>query len=80
MNTATKEDINIKPDLIHKCWKYLFDNFHKFSEVNQIKIALELCKKDQPTKLEGGLSFTQMTTATMNGQPLENNVGNSGSA
>lgn len=77
MNTANQEDRNKKPDLIHKCWAYLADNFHKFSEDKQIKIALELCKKDQPTKLEGGLNFTKMPTALVDGKPLEANIGTS---
>jgi hypothetical protein len=55
MNHATKEDIQAKPELIHKCWAYLNDNFHKFTIPNQIKIALELVKKDMPTQLEGDL-------------------------
>jgi len=75
MNTANKEDRNTKPELIHKCWKYLSDNFHKFNETNQIKIALELCKKDLPEKTEGELKVTMMPTAKIGGQDLELKIG-----
>jgi len=52
MNT-TKEEKKSKGELVGKCWSYLNDNFHKFTETNKIKIALEICKKDMPTELTG---------------------------
>lgn len=50
----TKRDL-----LVNKCWSYLHDNFHKFDQESKIKIALELCKKDMPQRLEheGGEDF-----------------------
>ena len=39
--------------LINKSWSYLYDNFHKFSQDNKIKISLELAKKNIPTELIG---------------------------
>ena len=45
MNTS-KSEKSIKELFIGKCWVYLNDNFHKFTETNKIKVALELCKKD----------------------------------
>ena len=52
MNT-TLEDKKIKEEVLTKCWTYLNDNFHKFSDGNKIRIALELSKKDMPTQLTG---------------------------
>ena len=53
--------MNIKEQVINKCWQYIFENFHKFNLTNQIKIALEICKKDLPTQLEGqGLGETKI--------------------
>ena len=52
MNTSPQEKA-IKELFIGKCWEYLNNNFHKFTETNKIKIALELCKKDLPTHIEG---------------------------
>lgn len=51
---------SIKVLFIGKCWSYLNNNFHKFSQGNQIKIALELCKKDIPQVMEGEIKFTSM--------------------
>lgn len=52
MNTTTSEK-TVKELFVGKCWDYLHDNFHKFSETNKIKIALELCKKDIPQEING---------------------------
>ena len=75
MNTALKEDIVAKPELIRKCWEHLNNNFHKFSETNQIKIALEICKKDQPNKVEGALNITMMPVVKVGDKSLELNIG-----
>lgn len=79
MNTD-KSEKRIKELFIGKCWEYLNNNFSKFSETNQIKIALELCKKDIPQEMTGNLNVTQMPTIQKNGeaQPsvkLEFNIG-----
>ena len=42
-----------KVEVRNKCWEYLLDNFHKFTDTNKIKIAISLVTKDMPTKLEG---------------------------
>uniref|UniRef100_A0A6M3KTP3 Uncharacterized protein n=1 Tax=viral metagenome TaxID=1070528 RepID=A0A6M3KTP3_9ZZZZ len=65
----------IKELFVGKCWDYLNDNFHKFTETNKIKIALEITKKNMPTEFKGNFTFNNMPTATVNGQPLEINVG-----
>jgi hypothetical protein len=44
----TKRDL-----LIGRCWSFLYDNFHKFSQDNKIKISLELAKKNIPTEILG---------------------------
>lgn len=53
MSDICKSEKTIKQLFVGNCWSYLHDNFHKFTETNKIKIALELCKKDLPTQLEG---------------------------
>ena len=50
----------MKELLLKKSWAYLHDNFHKFSEDNQIKIALTLAAKDIPQKVEGDIKVTEM--------------------
>ena len=74
MNTGPQEK-TIKELFLGKCWEYLNNNFHKFSKTNQIKIALELCKKDLPTQLQGNLNVTIMPEVKINGQPLEIKIG-----
>jgi hypothetical protein len=63
--------------LIGKSWGYLCDNFHKFTEDNRIRIALEVCKKNMPTILEGELNqkITQMGMIEKDGKPLEHKLG-----
>lgn len=69
MNTPTSEK-SIKELFIGSCWTYLHDNFHKFNEANKIKIALELCKKDLPTQLEGNGIETKIIIIRDDKKPL----------
>lgn len=79
MNNTLKGSRTIKELVVENCWQYLYENFHKFSETNKIKIALELSKKDLPTQLTGEVKFTQMPTAKLSRlgevQPLELDIG-----
>lgn len=52
----------IKELFVGHCWTYLNDNFHKFTETNKIKIALELCKKDIPQEVTGSFQVVRMPT------------------
>jgi hypothetical protein len=63
--------------LIGKSWEYLCDNFHKFTEDNRIRIALEVCKKNMPTVIEGELNqkITQMGSVRIDDKPLEVKIG-----
>lgn len=63
--------------LIGKSWEYLADNFHKFSQDNRIRIALEVCKKNMPTILEGEVNtkITQMGSVKIDEKPLEVKIG-----
>jgi len=42
-------------------WSYLDSNFSKFSKPNQLKIALELVKKNIPQTVEGEIKYTAMS-------------------
>ena len=48
MNT-TNEEKKATAELLEKVSVYLNDNFHKFSDSNKIKIALEIFKRKMPT-------------------------------
>ena len=77
---ANKGGRAIKELVVANCWQYIFENFHKFSQVNKIKIALELCKKDIPTEIIGEVKFTQMPAARLGNRigellPLEFDIG-----
>jgi hypothetical protein len=52
---STYKEQDKKSSLLNKCWSYLDDNFHSFTEPNKIKISLELCKKDIPQEVKGDL-------------------------
>jgi len=62
---------SVKELFIGKCWDYLSNNFHKFTPTNQIKVALELAKKNMPTEIQGTLNVTMMPTVKVNGKDLE---------
>ena len=74
MNTDSTEK-SIKSLFIGKCWTYLHDNFHKFSEGNKIKIALELAKKNIPQVIEGEIKYTQMKRIIIEHKPQELDLG-----
>jgi hypothetical protein len=75
MNT-TKEEKSIKRLFVGKCWTYLHDNFHKFSDTNKLKVALELAKKSLPQEISGTLGHVvKMGQITVGGEPLDFNIG-----
>ena len=74
MNITGREK-DVKNIVVGKCWDYLNDNFHKFSDGNKLKVALELCKKNMPQEMTGQVNFVQMPTITKDGKPLDYNIG-----
>lgn len=76
MNPGPKE-LSIKQEVISKCWSYLRDNFHKFNETNQIKIALALATKDIPQEIIGDVThYVEMPVIKVGARPLEFFIGN----
>jgi len=67
MFNPEKGDKTIKVLVVKNCWQYLLENFHKFTDTNKIKVALELCKKDLPTQLEGDV-MKQIINIVSNGK------------
>jgi len=57
--TTTKKQDAVN-ELFNKGAIYLNDNFHRFSQVNKIKIALELVKKKMPSSFEGEVTHSVM--------------------
>ena len=76
MNT-TKYEKTIKELFVGKCWEYLNENFHKFTDTNKIKIALELCKKDMPQEVSGMdmKNIVVMGEIKKNNEPLRYDIG-----
>jgi hypothetical protein len=70
-----KRERTIKELFVGKCWEYLNSNFSKFSQSNQIKIALELCKKDIPQVMEGEIKYTSMEIIRIEQKPLSLDLG-----
>ena len=55
----------IKAIFIGECWTYLRSNFSKFKQATQIKIALELCKRDIPQEVTGDFKHKIIELATI---------------
>ena len=77
MPDITKAEKSKRNLLIGKTWEYLCDNFHKFNEENRIRIALELCKKNMPTIIEGELNnnVTMMERVIKDNKPQDVPIG-----
>ena len=54
---------------------YLIDNFHKFTEVNKIKVSLAIVIKHIPEKHEGSLNVTQMPVVKFGETPIDYIIG-----
>ena len=70
-------DRDKKNQVLTKCWAFLYQDFHKFSQANQIKIALALCQKTIPQQVEG-MDMKQivvMGEIKRGGDPLRFNIG-----
>ena len=73
--TLSKAELNVKTQFISKMWSYLDANFHKFSQGNQIKIALSISQKNMPTQIDQNITLTTMPDITLDGTALELNIG-----
>lgn len=76
MNGMTKEEKGYKERVVRKCWEYLNDNFHKFSEANKLRVSLELVKKDMPTHVEGLESLQSRLIVVYPSKEEKNESGN----
>ena len=76
MNT-TKQEKTIKELFLGKCWEYLDNNFHKFSEANKIKVVLALCTKNVAQEVEGvtAQQIIVMNDIRKQEEPLRFNIG-----
>lgn len=70
MANTTHREKSIKELFIGECWSYLRNNFHKFNQTNQIKIALALATKDIPQEHIGEIRYTSMSVIKIQEQPL----------
>lgn len=75
MATSTKHDKTVKELVLGKCWDYINENFHKFSQPNKIKVSLALLQKSMPTEIQGQFQVTQMGEIQKGGQSLVFNIG-----
>lgn len=75
MGNTTTEEKTVKQIFVGKCWQYLNDNFHKFTEPNKIKIALTMAQKDLPQVVEGAVTVHQMGEVKVADKPLDYNIG-----
>lgn len=73
--SLSQQEMNIKTKFIARMWKYLDDNFHKFSGPNQIKIALALSLKDIPQEVTGQIVYTSMQSIQIEHKPLKLDLG-----
>lgn len=74
MNT-TKHEKTIKSLFVGKCWEYLNDNFHKFTQDNKIKIALALASKDTAQEIKGQFIAAQLNPIKLDDELLDFKVG-----
>jgi len=77
MPDITREEKQARELLINRSYTYLNDNFHKFTETNKIRVALEIIKKAMPTQLEhsGEVIYTKMTHIKVEHNPMELSFG-----
>jgi hypothetical protein len=68
-----------KENIIQKSYTYLNDNFHKFNDVNKIKIALQIITRDLQKPLVDSSTHHHQTTivqqirAVLNAEPARAN-------
>ena len=74
MNTTIAEK-TVKEIVVGKCWIYLNDNFHKFTEANKLKVALALSQKDMRDLQTVIQNIMNMPTIKKDGKPMEFQIG-----
>ncbi len=75
MADITKREKGVRQQVLDMSWKYLHDNFHKFSQGNQIRIALALSTRNIPQVLEGEVKFVSMSVINIEKKPMGLDLG-----
>ena len=70
-----KKSLGVRERVIEKIWAYLDDNFHKFTEVNRMKIILAIAPKNIPQTVDGNIIYTSMQTIQVEHKPLKLDLG-----
>jgi len=70
-----KKALGVRERVIEKIWAYLDDNFHKFTEVNRMKVILAIAPKNIPQTVDGNITYTSMQTIKIQEQPLKLDIG-----
>jgi hypothetical protein len=70
-----KKSLGVRERVIEKIWAYLDDNFHKFTEVNRMKIILAIAPKNIPQTVDGNIVYTSMSVIKIQEQPLRLDIG-----
>lgn len=67
----------VRREVLDMSWKYLHDNFHKFTEANKVKVSLTLCGKDIPQEIDGMnlQQIVMMGDIKKGDEPLRFNIG-----
>jgi hypothetical protein len=81
ISTAPNVGASIKKKqekLYDLCYDYLVENFHKFSDVNKLKVALSLATKMAPAQasVDGNYTVTKMSAVKIEEKTLEFTIGN----
>jgi hypothetical protein len=73
-----KKVLDVRNKVINICWEYLYENFHKFTDSNKIKVGLAICTKNIPQQVDG-VNPTQVVIMgeikRADGSPMRYNLG-----
>lgn len=75
MSNIKASESLVRSKVLGMVWQWTYENFHKLSDVNKMKIAIPLMGKNIPQEVEGEVKVTMMPDIKINGKPLEYNIG-----
>ena len=75
MSNIPSTESSVRAQVLGMVWQWTYENFHKFTDANKIKVSISLMGKNIPQQIDQNITVTQMPDITIDGRPLELRLG-----
>ena len=75
MSNIPSTESSVRAQVLGMVWQWTYENFHKLTDANKIKISMSLMGKNIPQQIDQNINVTTMSDIKIDGTPLEIDLG-----